>query len=111
VPPTSEICPFGPVLGLFVRTATHAVPACSGGRYRDALRDLAHRVALEMDRHQNLAGRDLVPGGDYAFVQGEVRTLLQRFGCPRAAGSHRPRYLVDEEMAQRAADALRKPLR
>jgi hypothetical protein len=30
LPPTSEMCPLEPVLGLFVRTAAHAVPVCSG---------------------------------------------------------------------------------
>ncbi len=49
---------------------------------------------------RSLLGRELVPGDDYAFVQGQVRTLLQKFGCPRASGAYRPPYLVDEEMAR-----------
>jgi hypothetical protein len=64
---------------------------------------------------RRLLGRELVPpgdgsGGDYTFVQGEVRRLLQELGCPRAGGSHRPRYLVDEEMARRVASLLGRQL-
>jgi hypothetical protein len=35
--------------------------------------------AAELSRR--LLGRELIPGGDYAFVQGQVRTTLQRLGC------------------------------
>ena len=64
--------------------------------------------AAELSRR--LLGGDLIPGGDYAFVQGEVRALLQRFGCPRESGRYRPPYLVDKQMALRAAEELRRPL-
>ncbi|MEK6276356.1 MAG: hypothetical protein AABM30_13650 [Actinomycetota bacterium] len=58
-----------------------------------------------------VVSRELVPGDDYAFVQEQVRALLQKFGCPRASGAYRPPYLVDEEMARRVADKLGRPLR
>lgn len=64
--------------------------------------------AAELSRR--LLRRELVPGDDYAFVQGEVRATLQRFGCPRSGGSYRPRYEVDEAMARRVAEALGRPL-
>jgi hypothetical protein len=60
---------------------------------------------------RRLLGRELVPGDDYAFVQGQVRAALQRFGCPRESGSFRPRYQVDEAMAKRVAAALGRSLR
>jgi hypothetical protein len=65
--------------------------------------------AVELSRR--LLGRELVRSDDYAFVQGQVRAALQRFGCPRESGSFRPPYRVDEAMAQRAADALERTLR
>lgn len=64
--------------------------------------------AAELSRR--LLGRDLIPGEDYAFVQGQVRALLQQFGCPRESGAYRPPYRVDEEMAARVAEALGRPL-
>jgi hypothetical protein len=48
--------------------------------------------------------------GDYNFVQGEIRRLLQEFGCPRASGSYRPPYLVDAAMARRVAKATGRSL-
>jgi hypothetical protein len=65
--------------------------------------------AAELSRR--LLGRELIPGDDYAFVQGQVRNALQRFGCPRETGSYRPPYRVDEAMAQRVAVALERTLR
>lgn len=65
--------------------------------------------AAELSRR--LLGRELIPGDDYAFVQGEVRAALQRFGCARESGSFRPRYRIDEAMAQRVAEALGRTLR
>jgi hypothetical protein len=65
--------------------------------------------AAELSRR--LLGRELIPGDDYAFVQGEVRAALQRFGCPRESGSFRPRYRIDEPMARRVAEALGRTLR
>lgn len=67
------------------------------------------------DLCRRLLGRDLVPpgdghNGDRAFVD-DVRRLLRTFGCPRAGGEHRPRYVVDEEMAKRVALTLGRPLR
>jgi hypothetical protein len=65
--------------------------------------------AAELSRR--LLGRELIPGEDYAFVQGQVRAHLQRLGCPRAGGTYRPRYLVDERMARRVAEELGRPFR
>jgi hypothetical protein len=67
------------------------------------------------DLSRRLLGRELIPPGDghrgdYDFVQGEVRRLLTEFGCPRASGSYRPRYLVDEEVARRVARELGRTL-
>ena len=59
---------------------------------------------------RRLLGREVTPD-DYAFVQGEVRAALQRFGCPRESGSFRPPYRVDEAMARRVAAALGRKLR
>ncbi len=50
------------------------------------------------DLSRRLLGREL--RGDGAYVE-RVRRKLREFGCPRAAGSHRPAYLVDEAMAER----------
>lgn len=63
--------------------------------------------AAELSRR--LLGRELIQE-DYAFVQGQVRALLQQFGCPRESGAYRPRYRVDEEMAARVAEALGRTL-
>jgi hypothetical protein len=60
---------------------------------------------------RRLLGRELIPGGDYDFVQGQVRALLQKFGCPRESGGYRPPYIVDEKMARRVADVLGRRLR
>lgn len=65
--------------------------------------------AAELSRR--LLGRELMPGSDYAFVQGQVRAVLQRLKCPRESGAYRPPYRVDEEMAKRVADALGRTLR
>jgi hypothetical protein len=65
--------------------------------------------AAELSRR--LLERELIPGGDYPFVQGQVRSTLQRLGCPRAHGGWRPEYVVDEDMARRVAEELRRPLR
>jgi hypothetical protein len=59
---------------------------------------------------RRLLGRELIPGDDYGFLQGEVRALLQRFGCPRESDSYRPRYVVYHEMAERVAEALGRQL-
>ena len=59
---------------------------------------------------RRLLGRELTPN-DYAFVQGEVRAALQKFECPRASGSFRPPYRVDEAMARRVAAGLGRKLR
>lgn len=64
--------------------------------------------AAELARR--LLHRELIPGDDHAFVQGEVRGTLQRLGRPREAVSFRPRYVVDEAMAQRVAEALGRSL-
>ena len=65
--------------------------------------------AAELSRR--LLGRELVPGDDYAFVQGQVRAALQKLKCPRESGTYRPPYRVDEEMAKRVAKALGRTLR
>jgi len=59
---------------------------------------------------RRLLGRELTPD-DYPFVQKRVRATLQRLGCPRMGGSHRPPYLVDEQMARQVAEKLGMPLR
>lgn len=60
---------------------------------------------------RRLLGRELIPGGDYPFVQGKVRALLKKFDCTRESGSYRSPYRVDEEMAKRVASELGRPLR
>lgn len=56
---------------------------------------------------RRLLGREHVPD-DY-FVRGQVRRLLQKFGCPRESGGYRPPYLVDEDMARRVRGRARAP--
>jgi hypothetical protein len=62
------------------------------------------------DLSRRLLGRELIPGGDYPFVQGQVRALLQKLDCPRESGGYRPPYRVDKEMATRVAKALGRTL-
>ena len=47
---------------------------------------------------------------DYIFVQLRVRAKLAEFDCSRGTGTYRPRYLVNDVMARRVADALDRPL-
>jgi hypothetical protein len=45
------------------------------------------------------------------FLQGRVRPMLRKFGCPKAGTTRQARWLVDEPMARRVAAALGRSLR
>jgi hypothetical protein len=74
------------------------------------MRAMAEYPINSSELARRLLGRELIPGTDHAFVQGQVRALLQRFGCPRESGSWRPQYIVDEQMARRVAAELGRSL-
>lgn len=44
------------------------------------------------------------------FLQGRVRPLLRRLGCPKGGTTRQARWLVDEAMASRVASELGRPL-
>jgi hypothetical protein len=60
---------------------------------------------------RRLLGRELRFPEDGVFIQGQVRPLLRKFRCPKTGSSRQARWLVDEEMAKRVADALGRTLR
>ena len=43
---------------------------------------------------------------DYKFVQDDVRAKLKAFDCPKTSSSDRANWAVDEDMANRVAEAL-----